>query len=131
MAALVKFAEEIATNSGLMPGAVPYPDPDGGGVNARVLFLLNDPGDGAKSGTGGSGMLTILNEDQTSRKQRAAVEASGLDRSLTLHWNAVPWPVPRGAAAQHVAAGARSLIRLWRCCQTFAASSRSVRRPGG
>ena len=112
VAALVKFAEEIATNSGLMPGAVPYPDPDGGGVNARVLFLLNDPGDGAKSGTGGSGMLTILNEDQTSRKQRAAVEASGLDRSLTLHWNAVPWPVPRGAAAQHVAAGARSLIRL-------------------
>ncbi len=49
VAALVKFAEEIATNSGLMPGAVPYPDPDGGGVNARVLFLLNDPGDGAKS----------------------------------------------------------------------------------
>jgi hypothetical protein len=45
-----------------------------------VLFLLNDPGDGAQFRTGGSGMLTILNEDQTSRKQRAAVEASGLNR---------------------------------------------------
>ncbi len=112
MARLAAFADEIAAANGLPAGSVPYPDPDGGGEHARVLFLLNDPGEGAQSSSGGSGMLTILNEDQTSRKQRAAVEASGLDRRLVLHWNAVPWPVPKGTARHNVAAGARSLVSL-------------------
>lgn len=112
VAPLIKFADELSAARAMAPGSVPYADPDGGGVMARVLFLLNDPGDGAQSGSGGSGMLTILNEDQTSRKQRAAVEAAGLDRSLTLHWNAVPWPVPKGTAGRNVNAGARSLVRL-------------------
>jgi hypothetical protein len=112
VAPLVQFADALGAERGLPSGTVPYVDPDGGGVHSRVLFLLNDPGDGAQSGTGGSGMLTMLNEDQTSRKQRAAVEASGLERSVAMHWNAVPWPVPKGTAPKHVSAGGRSLVRL-------------------
>lgn len=112
IAPLVRFAEAIAASRGLPVGSVPYPDPDGGGVRARVLFLLNDPGERAQGDLGGSGMLTMLNEDQTSRKQRAAVAATGLDRRVALHWNAVPWPVPKGSAEQHVASGSRALVRL-------------------
>jgi hypothetical protein len=71
---------------------VPYPNPDGGGVHARVLLLLNDPGDGAMSGTGGSGMLTIDNDEQTSRQQRKAVRATGLNLAVSLRWNGIQWP---------------------------------------
>lgn len=112
VAPLVAFADEIAAAHGRAPGDVPYPDPDGGGVNARVLFLLNDPGEGAQGDRGGSGMLTVLNTDPTSRVQRRAIEESGLDRSYALHWNAVPWPVPRGDAGRHAVRGATWLLRL-------------------
>lgn len=108
----MSFADELATSRGLPAGSVPYPDPDGGGVNARVLFLLNDPGDGALADSG-SGMLTVLNEDPTSNRQRSAFVASGLDRSLTLHWNGIPWPVTKAEKPMHVAAGARALLRLF------------------
>lgn len=86
VAPIVAFADQLAARRGLDAGAVPYPDPDGGGVHARVLFLLNDPGDGATD----SRMLTVLNDDPTSRKQLGAIDHTGFDRSTALHWNGIP-----------------------------------------
>jgi hypothetical protein len=114
VAPLVEFADDIAREHGLPAGvgAVPYPDPDGGGVRARVLFLLNDPGNGARIDAGGSGMLCMLNGDQTTRKQLDAVRASRLDRRTALHWNAIPWPVPRNQRDRNVAPATSALLRL-------------------
>ncbi len=112
VAPLVEFADEIAEERGMGRGAVPYPDPDGGGVNARVLFLLNDPGDGAKNTGGGSGMLTILNTDMTSIKQRTAIDHTGFDRSAALHWNGIPWPVAKADRSRQITPAATALLRL-------------------
>lgn len=108
VAPIVTFADKLAVGRGLLPGAVPYPDPDGGGIHACVLFLLNDPGDGATD----SRMLTVLNDDPTSRKQRGAIDHTGFDRSAALHWNGIPWPVAKSERQRNVAAGATALLDL-------------------
>lgn len=108
VAPLVAFADQLAAGRGLSAGAVPYPDPDGGGVHARVLFLLNDPGEGATR----SRMLTVLNTDPTSSKQRGAIDHTGFDRGVALHWNGIPWPVPKRGRPRNVPAGATALLQL-------------------
>jgi len=42
----------------------PWFDPDGGGISARVLFLLENPGRRATA-TGGSGFISADNKDDT------------------------------------------------------------------
>lgn len=112
VAPLVELADDLAAGRGMVRGAVPYPDPDGGGVRARVLFLLNDPGDGAKNVGCGSGMLTILNTDMTSSKQRKAVDHTGFDRGAALHWNGIPWPVAKADRSRQITPAATALLRL-------------------
>lgn len=107
---LVAFTDDVAEERGLPRGALPYPDPDGGGVHAQVLVLLAAPSPPARKETGGSGLLTIDNDDRISGRQRGAVRAAGLPRAKTVSWNAVPWPADD--AAPHCVAGARSLIAL-------------------
>jgi uracil-DNA glycosylase len=114
VAPLVTLADDIARSRGLPTGvgAVPYPDPQGAGVHARVLFLLNDPGDGARVDSGGSGMLCLLNKDQTTRKQLDAIRDSRLERRLTLHWNAIPWPVAPNERDRNIAPAVSALLLL-------------------
>lgn len=114
VASLVEFADRLAAAQGLPTGvgAVPYPNPDGAGVHARVLLLLNVADGGARIDTGGSGMLTIDNDDRASARQRWAVDAVGLDLTTALHWNAIPWFVPQPERRRHVPNGARALVEL-------------------
>jgi hypothetical protein len=112
VAPLVAFADRLAIARGLPPGvgAVPYPNPNGGGVHARVLLLLNVADGGARIDTGGSGMLTIDNDDRASLRQRKAVRETGLDLATALHWNAIPWFVAEDERPHHVREGARALL---------------------
>jgi hypothetical protein len=67
VAPLSDLADKIAAAEGLPSGAVPYPDPDFGGIHAGALFLLDNPGLRATIGTGGSGLrgcLTWIDEDR-------------------------------------------------------------------
>lgn len=93
VAPLVQLADRIAADTG-GPGAVPYPDPTFAGVDARALFLLETPAAKAARSTGGSGLLSLDNDDVTAETMHRAYDAAGLSRSDTLHWNAVPWIVP-------------------------------------
>ncbi|WP_346425944.1 hypothetical protein [Williamsia sp. 1135] len=43
VAPLNRLADNIADSQGLPRGHVPYVDPDQGGVNARLLVLLDNP----------------------------------------------------------------------------------------
>ncbi len=98
VAPLVELADRIAIARGLPSGQaeVPYPDPDGGGVHARALFLLSDPGpatdlDHARGN--GSGLLSIDNDDPTAQRLWGTYKDVGLERRQCLHWNAVPFPI--------------------------------------
>lgn len=86
------LSDTIADSVGLPHGHVPYVDPDQGGINARLLILLDNPSTKAESGTG-SGLLSLDNNDRTARNCREAYERHGVAWSDVVHWNVVPFPV--------------------------------------
>ncbi len=92
VAALNGLADRIADSVGLPHGHVPYVDPDQGGIEARVLVLLDNPSTKAEAGTG-SGLLSLDNNDRTARNCREAYARHGVPWSQVVHWNVVPFPV--------------------------------------
>lgn len=105
------LAAEIAAATGSL---VPLADPDGGGVRARVLLLLETP---SRAGGYTTHLISIDNDDTAAANLWRGLAAVGLDRRDVLVWNAVPWYVgsadkirpPRPA---EVAAGLGWLRRL-------------------
>jgi uracil-DNA glycosylase len=85
IAPINRLVAEIATNTGR---EVPYVDPDSGGVNTRVLLLLEGPSGGAAHR---SKMISIDNDGGTTANLWRAHQAVGLAREHTMMWNAVPW----------------------------------------
>ncbi|ATE54938.1 uracil-DNA glycosylase [Actinosynnema pretiosum] len=109
VAPLVALADRIAAAEGLPAGAVPYPDPDFGGVRARALVLLDNPGPRAKAGTGGSGLLSVENDDPAAARAHAAYAYLGVDLGQCLHWNACPFPTVKDTST----AGERARAARW------------------
>lgn len=77
--------------------SVPWFDPDGGGIRAEVLLLLEAPGPKAV-GAGhfgplkaGSGIISADNNDETARTVFTLRDEVGLARDRLVAWNAVPW----------------------------------------
>ena len=70
--------------------AVPWVDPDSGGVDSRILFLLESPGP-ASSAEHGSGVISTDNNDQTAARFWRLSTHAGLDRASYISWNVVPW----------------------------------------
>lgn len=71
VAPLNELADRVADAEGLHRGEVPYVDPDTGGINARMLVLLDNPSTKAES-TSGSGLFSLDNNDRTARNCREA-----------------------------------------------------------
>lgn len=95
-------------------GDVPFVDPDSGGVNARVLFVLEAP---ARAAAHGSGMLSADNDDTSAAHVWEGYAHSGLRRDFGVHWNAVPWYVGkkekiRAVTPQEVVDGREWLVAL-------------------
>lgn len=107
VAPLVQLADGIGRIRGLRPGAVPYPDPDHGGVGAQVLFVLTSPGPGARKDSG-SGLLSLENDDEGAARCHRELSRVGLTWSEVVHWNIVPFPVrnDRGPTGTEVRDGA-------------------------
>lgn len=73
--------------------SVPYVAPIYGGVNARLLSILRDPGSRTQ-GKEGSGFLSIENDDATAEhigKLFAEAGEAGIDIKDVIPWNAYPW----------------------------------------
>src|SRR6476619_4794984 len=68
---------------------VPNIDPNDGGVDARVLILLETPGPRAV----GSRFVSRDNPDPSARNLGKALDHAGLNRSDVLVWNVVPYCV--------------------------------------
>lgn len=74
----------------LPPGAgrtIPFFDPRGGGVEARVLFLMQDPSEVATF----TGFISPDNNDPSASNSTIACDAAGLSSRDRLHWNIFPW----------------------------------------
>ncbi|MGW4533575.1 uracil-DNA glycosylase [Nocardia sp. NPDC004340] len=91
MAPINALADEIADRYDLPRGAVPYLDPDQGGIHARALILLDTPGPKAKMDSG-SGLLSLDNDDPTAACLRKEYALRGVDWKDVVHWNVCPFP---------------------------------------
>ncbi|WP_199184002.1 hypothetical protein [Cryobacterium sp. Y57] len=80
------YVDEISTPDLWVPCVAPIH----GGINARVLFVLRDPGPATQRETG-SGFISIENDDPTAERQCNRFESVGLSASAILPWNAYPW----------------------------------------
>ena len=69
---------------------VPWFDPAGGGVHARLLWLGDQPAPTDLYSGGGAGFVSIDATDARSRNLHAAATAAGVDRSALVVWNATP-----------------------------------------
>lgn len=70
---------------------VPYPDPCDGGIQAKVLLLLEAPGPRAVE----SGFISRNNADRTARSMCGLLSKATIPRRHTMLWNIVPWFVGR------------------------------------
>ena len=68
---------------------IPDFDPGDGGIQARVLFLLEAPGPKAIA----SGFVSSNNPDPTAKNLWNLIHNAGIARADTLIWNIVPWYV--------------------------------------
>ena len=66
---------------------MPHVDPDDGGINARLLLLLETPGPRLSSPR----FVSRDNSTGTARNITRFMGAAGIDRRDTILWNCVPW----------------------------------------
>ena len=93
VAPITELARRIEDAVGLQ---VPAADPDWGGVDARVLVLLRDPGTRTDA-QGGSGLVSPDNDDPTAERLHELIGGRGLAAGDVLLWNVVPWLRPGNA----------------------------------
>ncbi|RAU92884.1 uracil-DNA glycosylase [Mycolicibacter senuensis] len=103
------FVEQLTDQGG--QGRPPKVAPIHGGVDAKILSVLSDPGKATREGSG-SGFLCIENDDATAEAQCKLFEAQGIPPSWVLPWNAYPWFIDRAPNAQEKKAGAKVLCEL-------------------
>jgi hypothetical protein len=70
---------------------VPWFDPQDGGCDAQILWLLEAPGPKATRERGGSGFVSCNNNDGTAQNTWETREEAGVSRKLVVHWNVIPY----------------------------------------
>jgi len=93
-------------------GWAPYVAPLHGGVEARVLSILRDPGPATQDVDGGSGFLCVENDDPSAELQCAQLEHAGLTAADLLPWNAYPWYINRKPNVPELVLGLPTIVRL-------------------
>jgi uracil-DNA glycosylase len=88
---LTSFVDGLRNNLGLTM-EIPYFDPLDGGINAKVLFVLEAPGAKAVA----SGLVSRNNPDESARNMFLLLQEAGFNRSETALWNIVPWYIGTG-----------------------------------
>jgi Uracil DNA glycosylase superfamily len=104
------FVDELMSSPS--QAGVPYVAPVYGGVDARVLFLARDPGPRTQRELGGSGFLSLENDDTSAERFAALLNGAGIPVAETLPWNTYPWYINRKPRAEELEAGIEPLCRL-------------------
>lgn len=107
--AINKMVDDLRDQDGR--GWMPHVAPWHGGVEARVLSVLRDPGPKTQDGVG-SGFLCIENDDPTAERQCSAFAEAGINARDTTPWNAYPWYINRKPNASEQQAGVDPLVSL-------------------
>lgn len=94
---------------------LPYVAPLYGGVHARVLAILRDPGPKTRDGNG-SGMLCVENDDQSAERYDGFLTAAGIAPGDLMAWNAYPWYVNRKPDTAELERGLPVLHRVIELC---------------
>jgi hypothetical protein len=93
-------------------GWLPYVAPIYGGVEARMLSILRDPGPMTDSSRKGSGFLCLENDDPAAERFATLLHEAGLAPAQMVPWNAYPWYINRKPLAAELRAGLDPLLRL-------------------
>ena len=104
--ALSRFVRELRTATG---ESVPWFDPLDGGVEARLLVLMEAP---SRKGIQ-SGFVSADNPTPTGQRMREEFAAAGLRREDRAIWNVVPWYLGDGAKARNPTLAERRAGTLW------------------
>jgi hypothetical protein len=106
MRPLTEYVERLRGERG--QDDIPDFDPTQGGVDARVLLLLEAPGRLGATVRRGSGFISPDNSDPTAENTWRLMLEAGVDRRLAINWNVVPWYV--GSDAKLDRPGSADLI---------------------
>ena len=90
---------------------LPYVAPLHGGVKARMLTILRDPGKGTLD-AGGSGMLCVENNDQSAEVQFGLMESAKLTPADFTPWNAYPWFIDRAPTYEEIIEASPTIVGL-------------------
>jgi hypothetical protein len=93
------------------PGWLPHIAPMYGGVHARLLSILRDPGPKTRADAG-SGFLSMENDDPTAERISNLFNDAGIGAKDIVPWNAYPWYVNRAPKAAELEAGVEPIRRL-------------------
>lgn len=92
---------------------IPDFDPLGGGIEASLLFLLEKPGPQTSLKGGGSGFISVCNNDPTAEATWRFLEEASIPVETTIMWNAIPmWDGARAYRSADVANGVAHLDEL-------------------
>jgi hypothetical protein len=89
----------------------PYVAPLHGGIHARVVTILRDPGPATRDDLG-SGFICVENDDPTAEKQGVLLASAGMEASDVLPWNAYPWYINRAPNAAELEEGVDPILDL-------------------
>lgn len=104
------FVDQLATQG---RGWVPHVAPSHGGVGARLLWVMRDPGPRtADPDHDGTGFLCAENADPTAERLCGLLDHAGIDLADTMPWNAYPWYVNRPPSVAELRAGLPPLRHL-------------------
>jgi len=88
---LTDFVTQIR-NAKKIGSEIPFFDPFDGGIEARVLFVLEAPGPKSIQ----SGFISCNNPDETAKNMFHFIHNSGFSRGEIALWNIVPWYIGNG-----------------------------------
>jgi hypothetical protein len=110
---LTQYVEGLRARS---PAEFPDFDPLDGGVEARLLFLMEKPGpmtSAERDGRQGSGFISRDNDDPTAQAIFTFMREAGIPRRETALWNLIPgWNGERRVTGQEKKEGVREALRL-------------------
>jgi uracil-DNA glycosylase len=108
----VKPLNDLVREMLVLGRPAPWVDPDGAGVNARILFLAESPGPKAATAHG-SGVVSVDNADPTAQRCWTLMRQTGLNFSDCVNWNAVPWYVSSERKNKNATVGDWKLAVDW------------------
>jgi hypothetical protein len=90
----------------------PYVAPMYGGVGARLLSVLRDPGPKTNLDHGGSGFLCMENDDPTAERISGLFAGADIAAEDVVPWNVYPWYINAAPNAAQLDAGVGPLMEL-------------------